>query len=93
MNDCLKAAHLRDCQVVEHLLAVAAQLSHLLNILYVIVFASVFVFVFANKLGVQQTWEASKLMSMAVVPWGIIICLLSLLATFCQKEIEEKNIT
>ena len=93
MNDCLKVAHLRYCQVVEHLLAVAAQLSHLLNILYVIVFASVFVFVFANKLGVQQTWEASKLMSMAVVPWGIIICLLSLLATFCQTEIEVKNIT
>ena len=48
MNDSLKVAHLRDCQVVEHLLAVAAQLSHLLNILYVIVFASVFVFVFAR---------------------------------------------
>ena len=48
MNDCLKAAHLRDCQVVEHLLAVAAQLSHLLNIFYVMVFASVFVFVFAR---------------------------------------------
>ena len=91
MNDSLKVAHLRDCQVVEHLLAVAAKLSHLVNILYVIVFASVFVFVFANKLGVQQTWEASKLMSMAVVPWEIIICLLSLLATFCQKEIEDKT--
>ena len=53
MNDSLKVAHLRDCQVVKHLLAVAAQLSHLVNILYVIVFASVFVFVCANKLGVQ----------------------------------------
>ena len=48
MNDCLKGAHLRYCQVVEHLLAVATQLSHLLNIFYVMVFASVFVFVFAR---------------------------------------------
>ena len=48
MNDSLKVAHLRDCQIVEHLLAVATQLSHLLNIFYVMVFASVFVFVFAR---------------------------------------------